>query len=89
MEINYFEMHYTFSVNFCELVLFSLVGSEMVISLSILIFYHFLLWPEVIVTHIKSAFGTPLTFIKPLSQPPAPFIVSLAPSKSVNLKSNK
>ena len=37
---NYFKTNYTFSVNFCELLLFSLVNCEVVNCLAILILYH-------------------------------------------------
>ena len=36
--------HYTFSIDFCELVAFSLVSSKVLIRLAILVFYH--LWVE-------------------------------------------
>lgn len=37
---NYFKTNDTFSIDFCELALFSLVGSEVVICLAIMVLYH-------------------------------------------------
>ena len=80
---NYFEMNYTFSTDFCELVLFSLVSSEVVIYLAILVFYHRALlchcmsfWALLLRAYrwrymVSYAWNVPCEsfFIKPINQP--------------------
>ena len=53
VKTNYFNTNYTFSINFCELLLFPLVSSEVVICLATLVFYHTWLIP---CTYIQAYF---------------------------------